>query len=83
MATKKATKKCSYHCGGCHSHFSSLEAFDIHRTSSECWGGSDREADLRPATEDGICDMYAETRTGVTIYEYGPSADRARARFRS
>jgi hypothetical protein len=67
---------CSYHCSGCGSHFSSLEAFDLHRTGSfqestrACWG-EECEGKLVPKTEHGICKLggHDERWQGVVIWQ--------------
>jgi hypothetical protein len=77
--------RCSHHCSACCSHFTSLRAFDAHRSGPHdgervCWD-PDVELPLRIRSEDALCDITDETRTGVMLWEHGPSADRARAVF--
>lgn len=85
------TRSCSNHCSSCHSCFCSLQAFDAHRSGPwdgerVCWAEENESAaPLRIATEDGICDAYADWQgkgreVGRRLWEHGPAADRARAR---
>lgn len=78
---------CDSHCGGCGRHFSSLRAFDEHRSgvwrngqweTRFCVDPADTEV-LRVATREAGCRV--EQLDGVTLWEHGPDADRARTRF--
>src|SRR5829696_7218491 len=35
------TRSCTNHCRGCERHFTSLEAFDAHRSNSQCLAPAD------------------------------------------
>jgi hypothetical protein len=82
VPTKRYT--CTNHCATCGSHFSSLAAFDAHRSGPysgkrECWGNPDVGA-IYPATEDGTCRLTAETHVDITIWEH-ENASLVRAHF--
>jgi hypothetical protein len=74
---------CRFHCSACHGHFSSLNAFDCHRTSH----AEDRHC-LEPLDDDrfaalseaGVCSMYAMPRVGVTVWTLAADLERARER---
>jgi hypothetical protein len=77
--------RCIHCCRRCGSHFSSLAAWEAHRSGPfdgerVCWS-TDRELPLRRKTESGVCDLVGMTQIGVVIWEHGPSADRARDRY--
>jgi hypothetical protein len=76
---------CAYHCGACHSHLASLDAFDAHRAGDHsgerhCLGPDDVEK-LGVKSDEGVCRMYAEPVEGVTVYWVPASAGRAREAF--
>ena len=86
MADKTVT--CTNHCGACHRHFHSLDAFDLHHDHDAdgrtfCLdpvdlvdrGGKQR---LEALTTAGECRVYAQTRYGVTIWIVAGSRERAR-----
>jgi hypothetical protein len=86
------TRRCKYHCRACDSHFTSLRAFDAHRSGPhsgerKCWDpDSNPEAVLRVATDEGVCEADMDWQGNgrhepVTLWEH-ISADRARAVFR-
>lgn len=65
-------RRCQYHCSGCGCHFTSLQAFDDHRTGDwserACWG-EDAEERLEIVREDGICDLWSDPpRIGVCLW---------------
>jgi hypothetical protein len=78
------TTRCTNCCSACRSHFTSLEAFDAHRACDHAEGRHclypDGVESLRVASENGVCSMLAEPRTGVTVYATVRNAD-ARARL--
>jgi hypothetical protein len=63
--------RCAYHCGACHSHFASLEAFDAHRAGE--YSGErfcldcDAHPELVTKSETGDCRMYAEPIVGCAV----------------
>jgi hypothetical protein len=83
---------CTNHCGSCHRHFHSLDAFDAHhRRDEEGWvvcldpvdlvdlTGKDR---LEALTEHGECRMYTDVQRNVTIWTVAGSREKA-ARWRA
>ena len=75
--TESMPKTCTYHCRGwpfrgCNSHFSSLQAFDMHRQGpydSERVCKDPAEAGLEPWTHTGRCDhARPKSRRAVTIW---------------
>lgn len=75
----RAATTCTNHCGACHRHFHSLEAFDRHRVHDDagwprCVSPLDLEdrdgrPRLEPLTEDGECRVYPNAvETGITIW---------------
>lgn len=78
-------RHCQNHCSACGSHFTSVTAFDAHRHGPFdgdriCW--PEHDLPLRPATEDGACDLTATFHEGITIWEHGPQVDKVREAFR-
>lgn len=76
---------CRFHCGGCGGHFSSLNAFDVHRVGDH--GAGDRYClepldDRRFAklSENGVCTMYAVERVNVAVWTLAADLHRARGR---
>ncbi|MDQ2760342.1 MAG: hypothetical protein M3Y17_07875 [Actinomycetota bacterium] len=80
------SRGCSYHCGTCGSHFTSLAAFDLHRAGD--YGAGTRHC-LDPddvialrAVDGGMCAPSVAwnepPRRGVIVYEYAADADRMR-----
>jgi hypothetical protein len=68
---------CTNHCGTCHRHFHSLEAFDLHKEHDEtgwphCLDPIDLEdRDGKPRLVElgrGECRMYAEVKRDVIIW---------------
>lgn len=82
-AVKRVT--CRYHCSGCRSHFSSLNAFEAHRFGDHATGRDcDEPADddrFAAVAENGLCSMYSQPRVGVAVWTL--AEDLARARERS
>jgi hypothetical protein len=77
---------CTYHCGKCHSHFTSLEAFDAHRAGP--YSGErhcldcDEHPDLVVKSEAGDCRMYAAPIVGrAVIWTTARAIGRAGAAF--
>lgn len=88
--------KCKFHCTTCERHFSSLVAFDLHRTGKYIDGKVCREPTrintesgeprLEIATSDGHCDITTEAGVPqllypVTIWRQFGAAESARAAF--
>lgn len=71
---------CRYHCRGCGGHFTSLEAFDLHRDGPYDARECAYPVDL--AEHEGVCATVSPTRSGVTVYS-SPRADRAGNYFRA
>ena len=81
-------RKCSYHCGGCDQHFTSLRAFDAHRA-----GAYDKRRFCRPASSvrklrvfPGSCDLPVDGGVplrlkDVAVWEAAVSVDGARIRL--
>lgn len=75
---------CTYHCASCHSHFSSLESFDVHRTGDHATGRSCLPPDDVPTlvvAGEGECRMYREPVAGAVIYTTRRSVGRAAQAF--
>ena len=88
------TRRCQDHCSACGSRFTSVRAFDAHRSGSfkdggtrVCWAEDNEEAaKLRIATEEAVCEMYMDhegngIQAPVRLWEHGPRVDQARASF--
>jgi hypothetical protein len=76
---------CTYHCGACHSHFASLEAFDLHRAGDYADAryclDPDDEKTLSEAGR-GPCRMYPKQSVDeATIWTSTRSVGRARQAF--
>jgi hypothetical protein len=82
------SRHCSYHCGGCDQHFTSLKAFDAHRA-----GAYDKRRFCRPASNvrklralPGSCALTVAAGESlalveVLVWEDGASVDKARGYF--
>lgn len=83
--------RCTSHCSRCQRHFHSVAAFDAHRIGS--YASNDPETGRRCAhpidlgekftalTNDGICSMYAEPISGVTVWTLAIDLLRVRKAF--
>lgn len=75
-----ARERCSYHCGGCHSCFSSLASFDRHRVGSHRDGrrclAPDDVPGLVAKTESGSCSLGGTARVGVVVWSVGRDLER-------
>jgi hypothetical protein len=72
------TTTCTYHCSGCGSHFSSLGAFDAHRTGDYDSRVCDEPLDvgeLAAKSERGGCDLGDRTRINVPVYALARDLD--------
>ena len=71
------TPHCSYHCRACGAHFSSLRAFDAHRSGPMDDRRCDFPDDAELVERTGICKISDPTQpqVGVTLYERADSQD--------
>jgi hypothetical protein len=77
-------RPCKYHCGECGRHFSSLDAFDLHKHHNAAgWPHCvdpvyvvDRKGTqrLEVASTDGQCNIY-DRQVGVTIWTVAGSRE--------
>lgn len=75
MSRNAPTRTCRAHCAACHSHFSSDEAFSVHRVGDHAKSSGHREGrrcidpseDPRFIAIEGRCDMYRRSTAG-TLY---------------
>jgi hypothetical protein len=73
---------CRYHCRGCDGHFTSLEAFDLHRPRNRSDGGCEWPENASLEEFSGTCKIADDrVREGVTVYG-SERADRAAFHFR-
>ena len=69
------TVTCRFHCGGCERHFSSEEAFELHRAGSFQKGtrhcrAPETVGKLVAKSEDGRCDIgYSHAVAGITVWQ--------------
>jgi hypothetical protein len=78
--------RCSHHCRGCHSCFSSLEAFDAHRVGDHAEGRYCLDLDSCEAVVvkfgSGLCDLTGpEAMKGVVVWASARAIGRAEAAF--
>ena len=65
---------CSHHCAACGSHFTSLEAFDLHRAGDHARGryclAPDEVEALAVVSRSGVCRLVrgCDELAGVTVY---------------
>ena len=76
---------CRFHCSGCRSHFSSLNAFEVHRAgdhgAGRHWLEPLDDGRFTELTENGLCAMYAVEQVGIVVWTLAADLQRARERF--
>lgn len=89
---KSPVTTCTSHCGHCHRHFHSLDAYDIHlEHDKDGWPhcldpvdlvDRDGRERLEVLTTEGECRMYVEVQRDVTVWTTVGSRERV-ARWRA
>jgi hypothetical protein len=75
---------CTYHCGGCHTHFASLEAFDLHRAGDHATRRRCLDPNDEPRLSEvgrGVCRVYVVENLNVVVWTSTRAIGRAGKAF--